>query len=334
MLEDVTKEPSYSAQRVLEQNGIRFVGRSGENHLYRFYGDQGYGQLRLRSVVPGVAIMYNEYRMPRCASGFHSEEDMLAFDYCREGRMDYVGDNGCSGFFEAGDLCVAARDGHAGSYNFPLSHYIGITVGIDVGYLTTHPHIQQLFPVDIRLLQMKFLCSGKRRILRGDPAIARIFAGFYDIPAGMQGKYYLCKVSELLFYLDAIEPLKESYILPFIERGNIEKVSGIRNLMVENLGHHYTIRELAERFHMSPSTLKTCFKDVFGEPVFSYMRTYRANKAAVMLVEHAKMSIADVAVCVGYANPSKFSDAFKAVMGCLPSEYRNRYSNEHTLDMK
>ena len=47
------------------------------------------------------------------------------------------------------------------------------------------------------------------------------------------------------------------------------------------------------------------------------------NIAAKQLKETDK-NISDIALSLGYANPSKFSAAFTAVYGILPKEYRKR----------
>ena len=54
--------------------------------------------------------------------------------------------------------------------------------------------------------------------------------------------------------------------------------------------------------------------------VAAYVRRERMMKAASLLERGAR--VADVAVSVGYANPSKFAAAFKRERGTSPSDYR------------
>ena len=68
--------------------------------------------------------------------------------------------------------------------------------------------------------------------------------------------------------------------------------------------------------------MKLCFKGVYGTSIYSYMRTYRMNKAAIML-KQTKENISEIAHKVGYNNSSKFASAFKTVIGKSPKEYRN-----------
>lgn len=92
-------------------------------------------------------------------------------------------------------------------------------------------------------------------------------------------------------------------------------------LMTSNPEVHYTMDELAERFDLSVSALKKCFKGVYGTAIFTYMRNFRMDMAAALLVQTDK-SVTEIASKVGYTNSSKFSEAFKSVKGKTPLEFR------------
>lgn len=51
------------------------------------------------------------------------------------------------------------------------------------------------------------------------------------------------------------------------------------------------------------------------------MRNYRMDMAATLLTQTDE-SITSIAGKVGYANSSKFSEAFKSIKGKTPLEYR------------
>ena len=48
------------------------------------------------------------------------------------------------------------------------------------------------------------------------------------------------------------------------------------------------------------------------------------NLAANMLLQDKAKEIQEIASCLGYENPGKFSSAFRSVMGMSPAEYRFR----------
>ena len=92
-------------------------------------------------------------------------------------------------------------------------------------------------------------------------------------------------------------------------------------LMTANPEIHYTMEELSGQFDISVSALKHCFKGVYGTAIFTYMRNYRMDMAATLLTQTDE-SITSIAGKVGYANSSKFSEAFKSIKGKTPLEYR------------
>lgn len=56
--------------------------------------------------------------------------------------------------------------------------------------------------------------------------------------------------------------------------------------------------------------MKNYFKGVYGTSIYSYMRSYRMQVAALMLQE-TNENITVIAGKVGYENSSKFASAFK-----------------------
>lgn len=65
---------------------------------------------------------------------------------------------------------------------------------------------------------------------------------------------------------------------------------------------------------MSVSHLQKLFKQVYGVPVYRYIKEYRLEQAAVELVRSRK-PITEIAQRAGYDNASKFSESFKSGTG-------------------
>ncbi|MBP3885704.1 MAG: helix-turn-helix transcriptional regulator [Olsenella sp.] len=91
--------------------------------------------------------------------------------------------------------------------------------------------------------------------------------------------------------------------------------------MREDLACPKTIALLARKCDTSPTVLKESFREVYGMPVYSWYRRYRMEAASRRLLD-GHSSVADVALSVGYSNPSKFAKAFGETMGMTPSEWR------------
>ena len=61
---------------------------------------------------------------------------------------------------------------------------------------------------------------------------------------------------------------------------------------------------------MSVSHLQKLFKQIYGVPVYHYIKEYRLEQAAVELVRSAR-PVTEIAQDAGYDNASKFSACFK-----------------------
>ena len=72
----------------------------------------------------------------------------------------------------------------------------------------------------------------------------------------------------------------------------------------------YKRQELSNSFHMSQSALKSCFRAVYGESVYSCIRAQKMQCAAADL-RRSEMSIMEIAGRYGYDNGSKFAKAFR-----------------------
>ena len=107
----------------------------------------------------------------------------------------------------------------------------------------------------------------------------------------------------------------------------VEVIEEIHKLITSHPEERYTIEELSRKFLINTSTLKSAFKDVYGQPIATYMKEYRM-KLAMDLLKNTDNSIASVAAKAGYENQSKFTNAFKGYCGLLPTEYRNSFKDK------
>ena len=119
-------------------------------------------------------------------------------------------------------------------------------------------------------------------------------------------------------------PTEEETTSP-VHNSPIDTVNEIHNLMTSDLSKRYTIEELAAKFHMNQTTLKTAFKTAYGKPIGVYMKNLRIKRAGELLCKSGA-KVSEIAASVGYENQSKFTAAFKDVYGMLPREYRKAHS--------
>lgn len=108
-----------------------------------------------------------------------------------------------------------------------------------------------------------------------------------------------------------------------INDSKIQIINEIHSLLTADLKRRYTIEELSSMFHINITTLKSTFKSTFGSPIATYMKEYRIKSAMIML-QSTDMPISDIAREIGYANQSKFTQAFKDITGTSPTNYRKK----------
>lgn len=90
-----------------------------------------------------------------------------------------------------------------------------------------------------------------------------------------------------------------------------------------NIGHRWTVGELASAARMSRSSFAAHFERVTGETPMEYLTRWRMTLASHRLVTSA-MSVGTIGISVGYASESAFAVAFKRTYDASPSQYRAR----------
>lgn len=143
----------------------------------------------------------------------------------------------------------------------------------------------------------------------------RITKTFSDICCELsRGKESLLRIKAL----ELLMMLSEEKSRPCRREESIRKAG---RYICSHISEHFTISQLSEMFAIDPTSLKAGFRQVLGCPVYTYAKSRKMFRAAVMLRE-TDMKIIDIAEEVGYTNASKFSKAFCDVMGVNPRYFR------------
>ena len=210
--------------------------------------------------------------------------------------------------------------------SFPLKHYRGISVVIDLKFVAEHPpEILSESGIDILDFKEKFCADGNCFVMRAKDEIEHIFSELYSVPDCLQKPYFKIKVQELLLFLCMVdvskEKQREQYTSP-----QVEVVRVIHKKLISNLQVRPTIEELSKEYLINTATLKDTFRGIYGQPIGAYMKEYRMKQAAVLL-RQTQYTIAEVANRVGYENQSKFATAFRDILKMAPAEYRKQNSS-------
>jgi AraC family transcriptional regulator, L-rhamnose operon transcriptional activator RhaR len=97
-------------------------------------------------------------------------------------------------------------------------------------------------------------------------------------------------------------------------------------LLESQLDYHWTLRELADELHLSPSYVLRLFKSSTGLPPMAYLARRRVETAAVLLL-HTDQPVTQVARSVGWPDQNYFARRFKAHFGLSASTYRSRFAS-------
>lgn len=176
--------------------------------------------------------------------------------------------------------------------------------------------------VDPKQLMSRFYAGGRGYISRSDPAIDHIFSELYSgVPENIRKCYFKVKILELFLLLSAIDLENDSGKDDFVSRPQVTLAKSVCGYLTEHMDSHVTLDTLCGLFHASGTSIKNSFRLVYGESIYSYIRTLKMQSAAHMLKTTDK-SVLEVAGTFGYNNGSKFAKAFRDVCGVSPNEYR------------
>lgn len=98
----------------------------------------------------------------------------------------------------------------------------------------------------------------------------------------------------------------------------------VKEHIAEHLGEDLTIELLAENAGLSLHHFARAFKVSVGVPPHRYLLEQRIHKAAELL-QSTEQSIAAIAVSVGFANQSHFSNSFRQFAGVTPAQFRRSH---------
>lgn len=293
----------------------------GCDSRFHLENESGRGDITIYRVFPGIELVYNDMHMTCCNKHQQPAPHVMEINYCKEGRSECLFGEHQYCYMSAGDLSFCSLHDSAHQSQFPTAHYHGITVTIDFSAVTEEME-QVLELLEVDLARIKGLAQADAfTIIRADPAVEHVFSELYKVPSAVRRGYIRVKMLELLLILTGLEPMKASGKPVYFPAAQIETVKQIHAFLVEHFSEHYTIHALSERFDISPTVMKRCFRGVYGDSVYAYMKKYRLQIAEQLLRE-SDLTIGEIAGRIGYLNPNKFTSAFCAAYGVPPTAYR------------
>lgn len=311
-------------EREFGGDGVETTSKDGFCTTYRLTDAEEESRIAVYTVFPGIQLVYRDVHAPGFRIRQKPPSALLEISHCREGRLEYEMEEGCC-YLTPGDLAVLHR--HDAEYEtlFPLNHYHGLSVILD---LERAPRCLSCFLADVttspHALADKFCGERPFFIARSDPRIEHIFSELYHVPEALKPGYFKVKVLELTLFLTALDISADESDRKSCPRAQVLLARNVCRYLTEHASDRVTLDQLSDIFHVSGASIKNSFRTVYGESVYRYVRAQKMQMAAEAL-KNSDATVMEIAGRFGYDNASKFSGAFRDVMGATPNEYRRRF---------
>ena len=287
-----------------------------------FENADGNGEIHCFRIFDGVSVMLMQLEMGSYTE-IRTQVGVLEINFCINGRFETSFSMRDSVLLKPGDMAISCYDGVHGSSSesrFPLGYYEGICLEVNPeaasGWIAQHA---SAFHVDFSALKQNLLDSKWYMVGSAGSRCEHVFRELYESASYADHTVLQLKVLELLLLLERIP--QESGMDSYYSAEQTLLAHHLRDHLLTNREGYVSLAQLAAEHEMSVSHLQKLFKQVYGVPVYRYIKEYRLEQAAVELVRSRK-PITEIAQRAGYDNASKFSESFKKRYGKTPSRYR------------
>ena len=276
------------------------------------------------TVFDGIDLMFLDVKQETIQFYAKSHTKTFAINHCEEGRIECKFTSGEYLYMGPGDMSIGWHihaDYQHENY-FPTKLFKGIVLLVDVE--KAQPVLDALVTearIDLTQLANRF-CehSDFGMMMEETESVRQIFSSLYKVPDQIKGHYFKLKVIEIFLLLSVISTTNHEKRSSY-RKQQVDIVKAVNEYISTQFMKRITIDSLSDQFDIPTSTLKRCFKGVYGTTIHHYLKECRIN-AAKHLLQESDQSILEIANAVGYENGSKFTSAFKEATGVTPSAYR------------
>ena len=285
----------------------------------------GKGRMTFHTLFPGLTLAFIFVNAPVWPeSDENSNLKPLLINYCVSGRSELLLDDGSYIYLKENDFCVSEQTAQK-EYIFPTRQYQGIKIYFDLPLLLQScGELLKSFSLDLPTLEKSYCGNHKTYINEADSELENIFQKLWRLsekPSAFHLQIYTLELLHRLFNME-IRPPKTC---GFYTETQVEIAKRAAQILSDDLCQHIPVRQIAERFSVSETSLKNYFRGVYGQNISTWLREIRMNEAARLLSD-TKRPIAEISEQVGYSNQGKFAAVFKKQLGLSPLEYR-RFKN-------
>ncbi len=128
-------------------------------------------------------------------------------------------------------------------------------------------------------------------------------------------------LSQFIFLMVSNYPHLENPHSEKLKR-NEERIKSMLSYIQKNFGNEIKVKDIAHSATISESECLRCFQATIGVTPIQYVKQYRIQKAAELLIASDR-AISDIGVHCGFYDMSYFAKEFRKKYFCTPSEYRS-----------
>ena len=275
-------------------------------------------------VFDGIDLMFLDVKQETIQFYAKSHTKTFAINHCEEGRIECKFTSGEYLYMGPGDMSLGwhISSNYQHENYFPTKLFKGVVLLVDVE--KAQPILDTLVTetrIDLTQLANRFCEQSEFGMMMEETeSVRQIFSSLYKVPDQIKGHYFKLKVIEIFLLLSIISTTNHEKRSSY-RKQQVDIVKAVNEYISTQFMKRITIDSLSDQFDIPTSTLKRCFKGVYGTTIHHYLKECRIN-AAKHLLQESDQSILEIANAVGYENGSKFTSAFKEATGVTPSDYR------------
>ena len=292
--------------------------------LARYEARDGQVSLAYHVVLPGVLLTDIDLSCSTLPAFNPVGPQIATINWCVAGRCEV--DFGSKGSMVVGEQALCLSSTFANTFAYPTARYRGFEYFVDFDQMDDAAwHVLQTLGLSEDALQRALVPRDLGVCIAPEGELARaVRAVEAELAREVPRQGWLALATCGLF-LALAEPDASSAPVAgsYLQRSQRDMAQTVYQQIVERVSPVANLAGLAERFGVSEASLRGYFVRVYGQTPASFARE-RALAEASRLLAQTDRSVADVALSCGYANPSKFSAAFRREHDMNPLEYRRR----------
>ncbi len=299
---------------------------------YHIENETGDGTITACAVFPGLQAVLLDLHLTEGDAPLTLNKDVIDMGYCIDGRFECNVNRQYCYFASAGDFSLGFFGKQESRGRFPAGQYQGINIFLDEKQFR-QSHAEVLRELDIRMERIHALADRRSRcyVLRRSPELIAIETAIADGFRAKSVPRLRVKMMELLLFLSGLDDTAPREMPAYLNKRHAALAETVHERLTADGFGHITIEQLAAELGVGTTALKTSFKTVYGVPIYQYQKDLRLQKAQRLLRE-TTLPVSDVAAEVGYANPAKFSSAFKKRFGVSPTEYKKQQAESEEAE--